>query len=176
MPESSAQHQRVARSCGIQHQEGDEALCALLRRLSLQPPYSIYEGDTVKLTAVANEGYVFYRWDDATRENPRTAVSTQDETYEVFFNQSQSIKECDNAGLAFTIMPNPVQGQVTLQLPEGALGQGEVVLCCESGKDLSRLQTEVGSLTLSIRDLAAGAYFVTFVTVQGSSTRKLLVE
>lgn len=135
-----------------------------------------YEGDTVVLKAVANEGYVFYRWNDATRENPRTVVSTQDVTYVAFFNQSQSIEECDNAGVAFTIVPNPARGQVTLQLPEGMLGQGELVLRDESGKELRRQQTEGGPLTLSIRDLAAGAYFVTFVTDQGSSTRKLLVE
>ena len=135
-----------------------------------------YEGDTVVLEAVANEGYVFYRWNDATRENPRTVVSTQDVTYVAFFNQSQSIEECDSEGVAFTIVPNPARGQVTLQLPEGVLGQGEVVLRDESGKELRRLLTEGGSLTLSIRDLAAGAYFVTFVTAQGSSTRKLLVE
>ena len=135
-----------------------------------------YEGDTAVLKAVANEGYVFYRWNDATRENPRTLVSTQDVTFVAFFNQRQSIEECDNAGVAFTIVPNPARGQVTLQLPEGVLGQGELVLRDESGKELRRLQTEGGSLTLSIRDLAAGAYFVTFVTAQGSSTRKLLVE
>ena len=73
-------------------------------------------------------------------------------------------------------MPNPARGQVTLLLPEGKLGKGMLLLRDESGKELRRLQTDGGQLTLSIRDLAAGAYFVTFETSQGTATRKLVVE
>ena len=135
-----------------------------------------YEGDTVELKAIANEGYVFYRWNDATRQNPRTFVSTQDCSLVAFFNQVQSVEECDSTGVAFTIVPNPAHGQVTLMLPEGMLGQGELVLRDESGKELWHRQTDGGPLTLTIRDLTAGAYFVIFVTAQGSATRKLLVE
>jgi len=135
-----------------------------------------YEGDTVELSAVANESYVFDRWNDTITQNPLTLMVSQDVTYIAYFKRVQSIEAGDSEGVSFTIMPNPARGQVTLLLPEGKLGKGMLLLRDESGKELRRLQTDGGQLTLSIRDLAAGAYFVTFETSQGTATRKLVVE
>ena len=157
-----------------------------------------YAGDTVVLSAVAREGYVFDRWNlpswhepvrvtanegyvfdrrnDSIYQNPLSLVASQNGTYMANFSRVQSIEECDSEGVAFTIMPNPARGRVTLLLPEGKLGKGVLLLRDESGKELRRLKTDGGQLTLSIGDLAAGAYYVTLETAQGTATRKLMVE
>lgn len=138
-----------------------------------------YGGDTVELRAVANAGYIFRRWNNTIFQNPLTFVATENDTYRASFIRVPSlegIEECDSGGVTFAIMPNPARGHVTLLLPEGSQGKGELLLRDESGKELRRLQTEGGQMTLSIRDLTAGAYFVTLETAQGSATRKLIVE
>ena len=105
-----------------------------------------YAGDTVVLSAVAREGYVFDRWNlpswhepvrvtanegyvfdrrnDSIYQNPLTLVASQNGTYMANFSRVQSIEECDSEGVALTIMPNRARGRATLWLPEGTSGRG----------------------------------------------------
>ncbi len=46
----------------------------------------------------------------------------------------------------------------------------------EAGRELLRRQVEGRETFLSIRELAAGLYFVTLESPQGAGTRKLVVE
>lgn len=45
------------------------------------------EGSNVQISATANSGYHFERWDDGNTDNPRTITVTADATYEAIFSQ-----------------------------------------------------------------------------------------
>lgn len=47
------------------------------------------DGATATLTATANEGYEFEKWQDGSKENPRTITVTADETYTAFFKEKE---------------------------------------------------------------------------------------
>ena len=99
----------------------------------------------------------------------------------------------DEAGL-FALMPNPAKDKVTVTLGQAAALPCVVTLRDEQGRELlrQRMDTYPGSrqtftgcslpsregrtLTLSTQGLAAGLYFVTLETPQGTSTQKLVVE
>lgn len=48
-------------------------------------------GSRVKMTATANEGHEFFRWDDGNIENPRTVAVTEDVTYHAEFFPNDAI-------------------------------------------------------------------------------------
>ena len=52
------------------------------------------EGTQVTLTATANSGYRFVRWNDGNTDNPRVITVTQDESYTAYFEK----EEIMNAG------------------------------------------------------------------------------
>ena len=67
--------------------------------------------------------------------------------------------------------------KVTVTLGQAAALPCVVTLRDEQGRELLRQRMEEGtSLTLSTQGLAAGLYFVTLETPQGTSTQKLVVE
>ncbi|MBR6440462.1 MAG: T9SS type A sorting domain-containing protein, partial [Bacteroidales bacterium] len=82
------------------------------------------------------------------------------------------------ATTAFTLSPNPTNGEVTVVLP--ALGEGAVLTVADATGREVRRQTlppaaEASRLRLDLKGLPAGAYFVTVVTPQGSHTEKLVI-
>ena len=148
-----------------------------------------YEGDTAELRAVPlMVNYRFVRWNDGDTSNPRYVVVTQDTAFEAqFARNDEGIEQAEGARL-FTLSPNPARDEVTVTA-EGVDG-----LVCwltlrdEQGRELLRRRMDThpvsstspaqegASLTLSTRELAAGLYFVTLESPQGSSTQKLVVE
>ncbi len=46
---------------------------------------TVYYGDSVTITATANYGYHFQRWQDNNTDNPRTVIVTQNKTYTAYF-------------------------------------------------------------------------------------------
>ena len=87
----------------------------------------------------------------------------------------------------FTLSPNPTQDKVTVTLGQAAVPPCVVTLRDEQGRELLRQRVDTypgstshpsqeGTLTLSTQGLAAGLYFVTLESPQGTSTQKLVVE
>ena len=118
--------------------------------------------DTVMWTAWSDPVY-FYTGDSM----PDTAHHSTDP-------QEEGIAE-HPASLAFTLMPNPARGTVTLTLRELA-GTAQVTLHDAAGREVLRLPLEDTSTVLSLSQLPAGLYTVTVSTAQGSATRRLSVE
>ena len=80
---------------------------------------------------------------------------------------------------AFTLNPNPTNGEVTVVLP--VLGEGAMLTVADAtGREVRRQTlppaTEASRLRLDLKGLPAGAYFVTLVTPQGSHTEKLVIS
>ena len=90
---------------------------------------------------------------------------------------SEGIRQAAAEVPTFTLSPNPTQDKVTVTLGQAAAPPCMVTLRDEQGRELLRQRMEEGtSLTLSTLGLAAGLYFVTLETPQGTSTQKLVVE
>ena len=49
-------------------------------------------GDIVDLTAIPDEGYIFYKWSDGVTDNPRTVTVTENATYTALFEDPDGIK------------------------------------------------------------------------------------
>ena len=83
------------------------------------------------------------------------------------------------ATVAFTLSPNPTNGEVTVVLPP--LSEGAMLTVADAtGREVRRQAiapaTEGTRLRLDLKGLPAGAYFVTLVTPQGSHTEKLVIS
>ena len=57
------------------------------------------EGATATLTATANSGYHFVRWQDNNTQNPRTITVTGDATYTAYFEANVGIENVNDAGI-----------------------------------------------------------------------------
>ena len=88
---------------------------------------------------------------------------------------------------SFTLSPNPTQDKVTVTLGQAAVPPCVVTLRDEQGRELLRQRVDTypgstshpsqeGTLTLSTQGLAAGLYFVTLESPQGTSTQKLILN
>ena len=49
-------------------------------------------GDTIDLTAIPNEGYVFDQWSDGVKDNPRTITVTGDAEYTALFTSTEGFE------------------------------------------------------------------------------------
>lgn len=57
---------------------------------------TVEEGETVTLTASANEGHHFLRWNDNNTDNPRTVTVTSDTTFTAYFEADGGTEGIDN--------------------------------------------------------------------------------
>ena len=125
------------------------------------------------MTAIANNGYVFSRWNDGNTENPRTVTVTSDTAFVAIFTASGSSSLQEVNAREFALYPNPAKSFVTLEfeaLKENALLQipdlyGRRVRTLDLKAARECLQIETGKLP-------EGVYTI----MLGNTTKKLIVE
>jgi hypothetical protein len=76
---------------------------------------------------------------------------------------------------SFTIYPNPAKGFVNLNV-ETLVGLGSIVVTDLYGKSVKTQALSMGTNTVNISNLSKGMYFVSVVTSEGKTTKKLVVE
>lgn len=136
-----------------------------------------YEGEEVKLKAFGLHGHQFLHWGNGSPSNIQSFMAC-DTLVEAYFDEYSSIVEADTVSLLFELVPNPARGVVTVVTGEGVecSGRCRVELRDVTGRVVKSGVLEGRMTAMDIADLRAGVYFVTVVTPQGLSTRKLAVE
>lgn len=136
-----------------------------------------YENETAELRAVPLlSNYRFVHWSDGDTSNPRHVLVTQDTAFEAHFARDGEGIEQPEDGTPFSLSPNPTRDEVTVTADVMAGTVCRLTLRDETGRELLRRKMEGSTLTISTRGLAAGLYFVTLDTPQGSCTKKMIVE
>ena len=123
---------------------------------------------TATLTATANEGYKFVRWNDGNTENPRLVTLSSDITFTAIFSEinNSSLMDVEHSELSF--YPNPTRGKVTFNQ---AIEKIEVIDL--SGKTL---QTYENANEINIEALPAGIYHLRMTIGDKTTTRKVIKE
>ena len=75
----------------------------------------------------------------------------------------------------FTMYPNPAKGLINLNV-ESLVGAGSIVVTDLYGKTLKTQALSMGTNTVDIANLSKGMYFVSTITNEGKTTKKLIVE
>jgi hypothetical protein len=75
----------------------------------------------------------------------------------------------------FTMYPNPAKGFINLNV-ETLIGAGSIVVTDLYGKAVKTQSLSMGTNNININKLAAGMYFVSVITTEGKTTKKLVVE
>lgn len=138
-----------------------------------------HDGDTAVLTATAEEGYRFSYWTDNNFSNPRRVVVTQDTAFTAQFSQWRiGIDEAETANTWFSLTPNPAHGSVTVEMKDPQfMGQGTTLTLTDmSGRILLTLEVHRRQTSLDLRQYAAGTYYVTLTSPQGTHTGKLVIK
>ena len=125
------------------------------------------------MTAIANNGYVFSRWNDGNTENPRTVSITSDTAFVAIFTASGSSSLQAVNAREFAMYPNPAKRFVNLEFE--ALKENTLLQILDlNGRRVRTLDLKAGQQTLRIDlgDLPKGVYTV----ILGNTTKKLIVE
>ena len=75
----------------------------------------------------------------------------------------------------FTLYPNPAKGSINLKV-ETLIGAGSIVVTDLYGKAVKTQALSMGNNTVDIAKLSKGVYFVSTITNEGKTTKKLVVE
>ena len=75
----------------------------------------------------------------------------------------------------FTMYPNPAKGSINLNV-ETLIGAGSIVVTDLYGKTVKIQPLSMGTNTVDIANLSKGMYFVSTITNEGKTTKKLIVE
>jgi hypothetical protein len=75
----------------------------------------------------------------------------------------------------FTMYPNPAKGLINLNV-ETLVGAGSIVVTDLYGKIVKTQALSMGTNTVDIANLSKGMYFVSTITNEGKTTKKLIVE
>lgn len=138
-----------------------------------------HDGDTAVLTATAEVGYRFSYWTDNNFSNPRRVVVTQDTAFTAQFSQWRiGIDEAETANTWFSLTPNPAHGSVTVEMKDPQfMGQGTTLTLTDmSGRILLTQEVHRRQISLDLRQYAAGTYYVTLTSPQGTHTGKLVIK
>ncbi|MDR1562755.1 MAG: leucine-rich repeat protein, partial [Dysgonamonadaceae bacterium] len=112
------------------------------------------ENSTVTISATANPGYRFVKWDDDDTQNPRTITVTQDTTYTAIFDVNTNIQQTSDNGIS--IYPNPVTESFRIN---GITAPTEVIITDLSGRIVLQQTTEGGEY-VAAGNLPNGVYLV----------------
>ena len=133
------------------------------------------EGTEIRIEAVPNTDYHFWRWNDSVTDNPRTIVVTQDTAFTAVFGTFQGIGAPDGTAALFTLTPNPARESVTVTLDRAGL-PAEITVYDAAGHAVLQRHATARRTRLSTRALPSGHYFVTVATPRSTSTQKLVID
>ena len=75
----------------------------------------------------------------------------------------------------FTMYPNPAKGLINLNI-ETLVGKGSIFVTDLYGKTVKTQALSMGTNTVDIANLSKGMYFVSTITNEGKTTKKLIME
>jgi hypothetical protein len=75
----------------------------------------------------------------------------------------------------FSLYPNPAKSIVNLNI-DCLVGAGSIVVTDLYGKQVKTQTLSMGTNTIDISNLSKGMYFVSTITNEGKTTKKLVVE
>ncbi len=123
------------------------------------------------LMAIANDGYLFERWNDGNTDNPREISLTQDTAFTAVFASVglEDIVSSEQIG----VFPNPSNGVFTLELPQGVSNKYAVISDIQ-GRVVKSFSIAKGqrNFKLDLQDCEQGVYFLQI----GSYTKKIIIE
>ena len=136
-----------------------------------------YDGEEVQLHAVGRQGHSFLHWGGGLTTDSVTFMAC-DTTVEAYFSEYSAIAETGDRESEFRLVPNPARGSVMVEIGENAVcdGRCRVSVHDAAGREVRRISMEGRNVTIGIADLPAGVYYVTLISSQGLSTRRLVVE
>ncbi|MBR1784545.1 MAG: T9SS type A sorting domain-containing protein [Bacteroidales bacterium] len=130
------------------------------------------EGDTVRLKAIAYNGYVFEGWQTGDTANPMVFVATADVEFTAIFREKTGIADVSFAA-GVELYPNPALGSVNLRgLPAGA----RLAIIDQNGRTVHETTATAESVAIDLYSMPSGTYFVRIVHEGRTTTRKLLVR
>ncbi len=137
-----------------------------------------YEYDTAVFTAIPHEGFRFHAWNDSVNHNPRPIIITQDTNLTAIFSRNVGIDPVQDTAVLFTLTPNPTDGQVTLTLARPLGDESRLTLRDAAGHELlvRTLAPRSRSITLSLRHLPSGPYFLTLTSPGATATQKIILR
>jgi ELWxxDGT repeat protein len=133
---------------------------------------SIAGTDTVKINAVGT-GSIKYTYTSAAGcVNSRTMNATG---YTCAARGLNTVDVQLSTVNGFTMYPNPAKGFINLNI-ETLIGAGNIVVTDLYGKTVKTQALSMGANTVNIANLSKGMYFVSTITNEGKTTKKLVVE
>lgn len=138
-----------------------------------------YGGETVTLTAVPKEGYLFEHWSNESTDNPLSFTVTQDVELTAYFipEESEGIGDV-RSGLSVGIYPNPAGSSTTISL-SGVNGEVTIAVVDLNGRTVQTSTMECSGNCvkhLEVRNLPRGAYFVRVYGESINTVKKLIVK
>jgi hypothetical protein len=112
------------------------------------------ENSTATISATANPGYKFVKWDDDDTQNPRTITVTQDTTYTAIFDVNTNIQQTSDNDVS--IYPNPVTESFRIN---GITAPTEVTVTDLSGRTVLQQIVEAGE-SVAAGNFPNGVYLV----------------
>jgi hypothetical protein len=123
--------------------------------------------------SVAGSGSIKYTYTDANGcSNSRTMVGN---VYVCAARGIVNTNEPLTISNDFIMYPNPAKSQVNINV-ETLVGTSNIIVTDLYGKVVKSQTLSMGTNTLNISKLSAGMYFVSVVTSEGKTTKKLVVE
>ena len=87
----------------------------------------------------------------------------------------QSTNDLQPSAIDFVVYPNPAKNIVSLNV-ETLIGSGQIIITNLYGKQVKTQTLSMGINTINVANLAKGMYFVSMITSEGKTTKKLVVE
>jgi hypothetical protein len=130
-------------------------------------------GGVVTTGSVAGSGSIKYTYTDANGcVNSRTMVGN------VYVCAARGVVNSNEPlGISndFTMYPNPAKSEVKINV-ETLVGISNITVTDLYGKVVKSQTLSMGTNTINISKLSAGMYFVSVITSEGKTTKKLMVE
>ena len=83
--------------------------------------------------------------------------------------------EINNINNNFTMFPNPAKNTVNVKI-DRLFGEGQIVITNLYGKEIKTQNLSLGNNLLDVSSLSKGFYFVSILTSEGKTTKKIVVE
>ncbi|MBQ1719448.1 MAG: T9SS type A sorting domain-containing protein, partial [Bacteroidales bacterium] len=116
---------------------------------------------TAIITAIANDGYNFVRWNDGNTDNPRTVHVSSDTTFVAEFEIVTDIE--DNVANEISLFPNPATDILNITSSEPI---SEIEIVNALGQVVKRMEVNADNAVCDVENLSSGVYVVRLRTLQ----------
>jgi hypothetical protein len=139
-----------------------------------------YENDTVKVTAIADEGYAFMGWKQDFLDDTNVVYVgiEQDITISPIFEETTNIDAITGID-PIQLWPNPVTNELTIQMDVTSINNVEILIFSITGEQIYREVTKSSQVIINRNDInngKAGVYLLKITNNNESFTKKLVVH